>query len=530
MGSAYDVAIVGFGPVGAILANVLGKAGHSVLVLDKAADIYDKPRAINIDHEVMRVLQSIGLANETLKGTVQHPGTDFLGAEGETIKTFEPPTAPFPLYWPPNLMFVQPEFEPVIRAGAQRYAAVDVRRSTECIGLEDDGSEVRLALLAGGVAETVRASYVVACDGATSFVRKQLGIHHESLDFDEYWTVVDAWLLHDTPLPRRTTQYCRPDGPATYVVGPRNLRRWELKLLPGETPDDFADMGYLRQRMSAYVDVDALDLWRVATYRFHALIAKQWQKGRVFLAGDAAHQMPPFMAQGLCSGVRDVANLGWKLSGVLNANYMPSLLTTYEEERKPHIRTLTETTKRIGEIIGELDADAAARRDVTMLAQMRSGQTVSLRQALIPNLTTGLLGRSPGGGLAIRAGELFPQPQVRNLTHESCLLDDIVGERFLVLTSGEIVPTAPFGRLSSSVAVHLRLAAATGPFQSGSDLAELNGTLLNWMLQSRLQAVIVRPDRYVFGAAQSQAEFTALIEQLLAEIPFELQPSDVAIS
>jgi 3-(3-hydroxy-phenyl)propionate hydroxylase len=397
----YDAAIVGFGPVGAVLANILGKAGLRTLVLERMPDIYDKPRAINIDHEVMRILQTVDLADAVDAICTPHTGTEYRGIDDRLIKLFAPPKRPYPLGWTPNLMFVQPEFESVLRTGAARYADVDILLEHEALSIEQDAAQVRLAIknLVSGEQIAARARYVIACDGAGSPTRRLLGITQDNLDFDEWWTVVDAWLKPPAAVPKVTTQFCLPSGPVTYVVGPRNLRRWELKILPHEDPVGFESLDNVHRRLAPFVDTKQIDIWRAATYRFHALVAHEWRRARVFLAGDAAHQMPPFMAQGLCSGIRDAGNLGWKLSAVLQGHAAEPLLETYEIERKPHIRELVETTKQMGEIIGELDWGRARQRDATMGRSLDEGRTETLRQRYIPNLTQGLLARDTQGML-----------------------------------------------------------------------------------------------------------------------------------
>ncbi|WP_412065631.1 bifunctional 3-(3-hydroxy-phenyl)propionate/3-hydroxycinnamic acid hydroxylase [Rhizobium sp. SYY.PMSO] len=512
----YDVAIIGYGPVGALLANMLGQDGISVLAVDRMADIYDKPRAINIDHEVMRALQAVGLANEIEPRTISHPGTDFIGMNDRLIKAFEPPVKPYPLYWSPNLMFIQPEFEPVLRKGAERFANVSVRLSTTFVEAMQDACGVDVLLEQDGKRDIVRARYVIGCDGGASPIRKQLGLTQESLDFDEWWTVIDAWQTKPTALPRRTTQYCLPTGPATYVVGPKTLRRWEIKLMPGETPDDFADNEHVRKRLSAYVDPDAIDLWRVATYRFHALVAHDWQVGRIFLAGDAAHQMPPFMAQGLCSGFRDAINLNWKLSGVLRGRYDEALLSTYEEERKPHIRQLVATAKNLGEIIGELDVDKARVRDQILGDELDSGKAITLRQRLIPDLTAGIIARSASGQPAVAAGTLFPQPEVQTAVHDCVLLDDIIGEEFAVIAKKGSVITLPNG--SPHFGVHEVVPAGVVP-REPDEFVDLTGTLAAWMDANGSIAVIVRPDKYVYGIATTEDELARMLRDLSAAVP-----------
>jgi 3-(3-hydroxy-phenyl)propionate hydroxylase len=524
---SYDVAIVGFGPVGAILANLLGRDGLSLVIVDQMADIFDKPRAINIDHEVMRALQSVGLAAAVDRIVTPHLGTDFRGLDDRLIKIFEPIEPPFPLHWTPNVMFIQPEFEPILRDGARRFAGVDIHLGCKALRAEQVGDQVELDIEAqeGAPIQTLRANYLVACDGAASPIRKQLQIGQDSLDFDEWWTVVDAWLKWPTKLPRRTTQFCLPSMPTTYVVGPRQLRRWEFKQLPGEHPADFEDRDVVRRRLAPFVDPDAIDLWRVATYRFHALVARRWRQGRIFLAGDAAHQMPPFMAQGLCCGVRDAFNLGWKLSGVLRGAYPESLLDTYEQERKPNILELTAITKELGEIIGELDPAAAAERDQRLGEELDSGRSQTIRQKLIPDLTGGLIAQDEQGRPSAAAGSLLLQPEIRLADGTSALLDDVIGDRFAVITLG----LAPAEWLASAARRALaRFGAAVLALRPRHDhgdepggmavFTDMTGLLERWMVEGGIAAVIVRPDKFIFGVAGDAATLNSLCQDLEAAV------------
>ena len=522
----YDVVIIGYGPVGALLANLLGAAGRSVLVIDEMSDIYDKPRAINIDHEVMRVLQRVGLADAVEAMTIAYAGTDFLGMDGRPIRVFEPSAPPYPLHWPPNLLFIQPEFERLLRSGVDRFANVETRLEHKALDVWDgpDGAGLHFVGPHGEMRD-VTARYIVACDGAASPVRKQLAISQESLDFDEWWTVVDAWLKRDTPLPRRTTQFCWPSGPTTYVVGPRNLRRWELKLMPGEKPQDYENAETLRRRLAPFVDTDAIEIWRAATYRFHALVADKWRRGRIFLAGDAAHQTPPFMAQGLCSGFRDVANLSWKLIGALSGRLPESILSTYETERRPHIRELVSVTKALGKVIGELDVEAAQRRDLELGEALRAGKTIMVRQQLIPDLTEGVLARDRDGRPTRDSGGLFPQPRIRLADGRSLLLDDLVGDRFLLVVRGrgarawiEGTPSDLLARLQ-----WLALALVDDPQERRAasevqEFADEVGALDDWMRGKNCAAALVRPDKYVFGVADSSDALAEISSQLAMQV------------
>ena len=292
-----DVLISGYGPTGATLANLLGRRGHRVLVIDQAATIYDKPRAITADHEVFRVLQECGIAQEIAETTTPHPGTDYVGLQGQTIKRFYPAPPPNALGWEPSWMFVQPDLEAHMRKAVDKLPQVRSWLSHQLLDFAQDGKQVsaRIRRLNDGSETTVRARYLVAADGASSLVRKQLASPIEDLAFDEWWVVVDAWINGPIDLPERCVQYCRPTRPGTYIVGPGTLRRWEIKLLPHEDPAHYRDHHEAVWRMlGEFADTRSLEHCRTAVYRFHALVVQEWRQGRVFLAGDAAHQMPPF--------------------------------------------------------------------------------------------------------------------------------------------------------------------------------------------------------------------------------------------
>ena len=269
--------------------------------------------------------------------------------------------------------------------------------------MERDGEvEGQARDLATNEVRTLSAHYLLGCDGANSFVRKRLDVPYEDLAFDEWWMVVDVLLHGPVDLPAKCIQYCWPQRPATYVIGPGNLRRWEIKVLPGEDSAAFGNRDNVVKQLARFVDPTAIEVWRSAVYRFHALLAERWQCGRIILLGDAVHQTPPFLGQGMCAGIRDAANLAWKLALVLQGQADERLLASYEVERKPHVRTLVSLAKQFGEIIGELDPVAARARDAMLRGQLERGETETVRQRFIPGLTGGVIDKGPRGH-AVRA-------------------------------------------------------------------------------------------------------------------------------
>lgn len=516
----YDVAIVGYGPVGATLANLLARYGLRIAILDQAADIYDKPRAITLDHEVLRVFQSCGLSDEIEKRTAPHPGTHYLGVHGDVIKVFDPLPPPYPLGWVPTATFVQPEFEKLLRDKLAAYPKADVLLATRAVSFNEDPDGVSLTIepAAGGASRTLQARYLVACDGANSFVRKRLGVALDDLAFDEWWMVVDAFTSDVSKRPAKCFQYCRPSRPGTYLPGPGTLRRWEIKLLPGEDPVEFGKPDNVAKVLQDFTDTSDLEIWRSAVYRFHALLAQSWQSGRIFMMGDAAHQTPPFLGQGLCAGIRDAVNLAWKLAMVLDRRAAPALLESYELERKPHVAAIVAAAKEFGLIIGELDTAAAEARDARLIAELRSGKAETVRQKFIPNLQSGVIASG-----APTAGTLFVQPFVQRGYASIARLDDVLAPGFAIVAASAAIfaDMAPASLKTwqslggECVMVRSLADVSANDAPSGVQVwTEAETLLSDWLRREGVEAVIVRPDRYVFGGARTAADLDALVAAL----------------
>jgi 3-(3-hydroxy-phenyl)propionate hydroxylase len=349
-----DIAIVGYGPAGATLANLLGQSGISTLVLEREETAYHLPRAVHLDDEVMRVFDTIGLA-AAIEPTVHvSPGMRFMDAAGRGLLEWPRPKERTPQGWHASYRFHQPELECILRRGLQRFPSVSVRTRIEALAVDQDtdGVTVRCENLRTGQLERIRARYVVGCDGARSFIRRKIGETPDDMGFNEHWLVVDVLLNRPKPeLGDFSIQYCNPARSATYVRGTGNRRRWEIALHGDE---DYADMVCPERvwaLLAPWVLPDEATLERAACYRFQSIVARPWRLGRLLLAGDAAHQTPPFLGQGMCAGIRDVANLAWKMARVLRGKYDDSLLDSYETERAPHVREYIALAVRLGGLI-----------------------------------------------------------------------------------------------------------------------------------------------------------------------------------
>ena len=495
----FDIAIIGYGPAGATLANLLGQAGLSVLVLEKEAGIYPLPRAIHFDGEVMRIFQSAGLRKAV--EAISRPGLKgmhFVNAEGETLMIRGGTAAQGPHGCASNHYFHQPELEQVLRDGTARFANVQVRLRHEVTQITEAADHVRLAVtdLQGGSTAQIQARYVVGCDGARSLVRKVLGSPMTDLGLRQSWLVFDVVLKDNAPaLPDHTVQFCDPARPMTWCNVTGRRRRWEIMLMPGDDPARLVQPETLWQLVSRWMKPEHADIERAAIYTFHSLIAEGWRKGRLMLAGDSAHQTPPFLGQGMCAALRDVSNLAWKLEAVLRGRASEALLDTYESERSPHVHAFIELAVRLGDIIQATDPDKARERD----AKFKAGAP-EIFEFPSPRLGPGIL-----HGDTAPVGQPFPQP----VLGDGQLLDAHIGNRFAVIGQPAVVHG---------------VSDATRKRWQQNDVAVMatdEPALLEWLQRHDAGAIMLRPDRYILGLARKPGE----LDTVTACLPVaDLQP------
>jgi 3-(3-hydroxy-phenyl)propionate hydroxylase len=416
--------------------------------------------------------------------------------------------------WFPHYLFYQPELERALRAGMQRYAHVELRTRCSLVALEQDGELVRLTLQDEGedATQDVAARYVVGCDGASSTVRRLLGIGLEDGHFDEPWLVVDALMQRDVGLPEVSNMLCDPGRPTTLVPGPRNHRRWEFMLLPGEEPEAMQQTDKIHELLSRWAGPEDLTIVRAAVYRFHSLVAWQWRSGSVFLAGDAAHQTPPFLGQGMCHGIRDVENLVWKLGLVLERGASESVLDTYQVERQPHVQAIIREAVAAGREVCILDPVVAAERDTRIRAAAARGEAARGTWHALPPLREGLLSSaaSPLRGLPC------PQPVVE-WQGQRVLLDEVLGRGFsIVLAHGvaRALAAEHFEAFASLGGRMVCLGEAGPAAHAVRSIEDVTGVLDNWFGAAGVVAAIVRPDRYVFDTAARAEALPGLIDDL----------------
>ena len=490
-GCDYDVAIVGLGPTGATLGNLLAIQGLRVLVLERDKDIFALPRAVHFDGECMRVFQTLGIADALLPNLFVGPGMKFVNAQGKLLIDWQRTTSIGPHGWCASYKFHQPDLENALRERLAQQPNVEIRLRHEVFALDEtaDGVALRFEDTSCGKLGRATARYVVGCDGARSIARRFMGTELNDLKSHESWVVVDVMLNAPRPdLGDFSIQYCDPARPTTYTRGPGNRRRWEVMVMPGDDAMQLSSPEWLWDKLSRWISPADARLERSAVYTFHSVIANGWRRGRLLLAGDAAHQTPPFMGQGMAAGIRDASNLAWKLGAVLRDEATDALLDTYESERSPHAREFIETAVQLGAVIQTTHPELADTRDGEMTQAIRNFATPQ------PKLGPGAWVDDPSAS----AGRIAAQPRLEN----GHLLDDEVGYRFALITRPALVNECrDLPRLTARARVAL--------------VASDDASVRAWLESTGAVAVLLRPDRYVFGVAPDMRTLNDLLERIL---------------
>jgi 2-polyprenyl-6-methoxyphenol hydroxylase-like FAD-dependent oxidoreductase len=532
----YDVAIVGCGPVGSALAILLGQRGRRVIVLERWLEPYPLPRAVHFDHEIGRILQSCGLGAEL--AAISEPAEiyEWRNATGDTLLRFGR-VGTSASGWPESSMFNQPALEALLAARVEALPTVDLCRGVGVVGLrqmEEEGSTVGSVSLTCRGAEgdapladiTLAARYVVGCDGANSTVRSLVDVPVHDLGFFYDWLIVDLVLDEPRVFDPINLQICDPVRPTTAVSGGPGRRRWEFMRLPHEPLDELNDEATAWRLLEAWdITPTNATMERHTVYTFQARWAARWRTGRVFLAGDAAHLMPPFAGQGMCSGLRDAANLAWKLDLVIRGGADDVVLDTYERERMPNAEAVIEFSMALGKVICVPDADEAAARDEAMRAGVVEGQVSEVPP--LPAIDSGLITATPA------AGSLFLQGmvEVRGVGGEPTApeggrdrFDEMIGAgwHLLIADSGsarDLAIDRPLEMWFHGIGgqVHTISDAV------GSDLGDVDGDYGRWFARHDVHAVIQRPDFYVYGTApDATGGVAAAVDDLLRHLRDDL--------
>ena len=507
----FDVVQIGYGPVSEVLAAMLGRQGRRVAVFERWTQRYPLPRAVCIDHEMHRMLGAIGMGEQLPR--VSHPAPPYRWFNAEWQELLSIDWSAESISGGPAVHFVhQPTLEEMFDQAARAHPTVRVELGWEATAITQtaENAEITLRHVGTGAPRTVRARYVVGTDGANSTVRRAIGSDQEDRGFEADWLVIDVLpnpgVTLDIP---DAAQWCNPARPTTIVPGGVRdgvrFRRWEFMRLPHEAVAELETEAAAWALLAPWVRPDQATIVRHKVYTFRSLLAEHWRGGRLLLAGDSAHVMPPFMGQGMCSGLRDAWNLAWKLGLVLDGRADPALLDSYQTERRPHVGTIIDMSMYLGQVICQPDPDRAAERDRGFVDGTHPPPPP------FPHLVDGILQRAADGLPTPAAGLLSPHSRIRLRGREGWL-DDLVGTGFTLILRG---PAPPPTRHGAALLARLNIRVVALSSDGSSDL---DGRYDAFLREHGLVAMLVRPDFYLFGGAAELSEVDRLLQDLADQV------------
>lgn len=521
----YPVVVIGSGPIGLTLVNLLGVLGVRSLVVERNATTVQEPRAVSIDDESLRTMQAAGVVEEVAKFIVPGYGSHYYSPRRVRFAKVEPTGRPYG--YPRRNAFRQPILERQLKDALARFGHVEALYGWQLDRYEQSADRVTLDLIGpAGERRQATCDYLVGCDGAASRVREQQGIKLEGTTFDERWLIVD--LENNENTTEHTEVFCDKRRPCITLPGPDRTRRFEFKLVEGEKDEDLLDPAVVERLLRTHGADPAATIRRKVVYRFHARVAPRWSVGRVFFAGDAAHLTPPFAGQGMNSGIRDAHNLSWKLAAVLDGRIGPGLLGSYEQERRDHIWQMVHLALRMGRVMsppswlrGFLTQSGFLALNVWPPARDYVAQ---MKYKPPPRFNAGFL-VPDGKGRRTLIGRLLPQPPVRTADGRQALLDEVLGNRFALLLR-TARPAEDFARLRQPVwdalgaarVALLPMGAAAQAADGVEAATEMDGALDTALADYPRHALLLRPDHYVAAAIPlDDAEGTGrAVEALLA--------------
>ncbi|EPK7768355.1 bifunctional 3-(3-hydroxy-phenyl)propionate/3-hydroxycinnamic acid hydroxylase [Klebsiella oxytoca] len=510
-----QVAIAGAGPVGLTIANYLGQMGVSVVLIEKLESLIDYPRAIGIDDEALRAMQAVGLVDNVLPHTTPWHAMRFLTPKGRCFADIQPMTDEFG--WSRRNAFIQPQVDAVLYDGLSRFPHVRCLFSREVEAFSQNSDGVTLNVKgSGGERETVRADWLVACDGGASFIRRTLNIPFEGKTAPNQWIVID--IANDPLATPHVYLCCDPVRPYVSAALPHGVRRFEFMVMPGETEAQLSEPHKMRQLLSKVLpDPDNVELIRQRVYTHNARIAERFRVDRVLLAGDAAHIMPVWQGQGYNSGMRDAFNLAWKLALVVNGKAGEALLDSYQQERRDHAKAMIDLSVTAGNVLAPPKRWHGAVRDgiswlLNYLPPVKR-YFLEMRFKPMPQYRDGAL-LAEGEGKTSPVGKMFIQPKVTLETGQVTLFDEVIGARFAIiawgcnprwgLTDEQIARWRAVGvqfiQVVPEVQIHCDQDNVPGVIRVG----DTQNRLKNWFAQHDTAIAVVRPDRFVATVAIPQ--------------------------
>ena len=512
---AVDVLIVGAGPVGLTLANILGQHGVATTVVEQRRSLIDYPRGVGIDDESLRAFQGIALIDRILPHTNPDQIMRFVNGGGRVLAEIAPTEQPFG--WPRRNGFIQPLVDAELLAGLARFEHVSVRWGHALHALaEAPGGATATVTGLDGSSEKVAARYVVGCDGGRSTTRRLLGTTVEGTTSPTRWVVID---LRNDPLGRPNVYVgADPTRPFVSVSLAHGVRRFEFMIHDDEPDERLDDPAFLEELLADHVPYPArVDVIRKRVYTHHSRIAGGFRQGPVLLAGDAAHLMPVWQGQGYNSGIRDAANLGWKLALVTRGAAADALLDSYDAERRSHARAMIDLSTTVGRWVSPTSRRVAAVRDVIAAAASvvpaDKRYVVEMRFKPMPRYAGGAVSFAHAGPDDAAVGRQFVQPRVDTRDARGVRLDDVLGPWFSVLCWNN----DPLAVLGDEAGRWLDLGAKLVALRPSSQLhwpgddhdavevvGDATGALKRFFDGQRASVLFLRPDRFVAGACVAQ--------------------------
>lgn len=515
-----DVAILGGGPVGTLLAILLGRRGKKVALIERWKECYGRPRAVTYDHEIARILATLGIDSENDPAISYHDELYYWkNADGENIQIVDWQSTSAS-GWRVRYWFNQPDLENRLLNMARKIPSITDIRGWEAFELDEDGQGVTIGLRETAAAavgpdsgrRSVRARYVVGADGANSFVREAIGIESVDKGYFFNWLILDL-IPHEEYAARPAQwQLCDPKRPTTIVPGGPGRRRWEFMVLPGEDPKELAKPENAWKLLEPWgMTPGNATLERDAVYCFQARWAKEWRKGRCMIAGDAAHLMPPFAGEGMCAGLRDAFALGWRLDAILEGKCGDDVLDSYTTERKEHAKHYIEFSQELGKIICITDPEAAAERDRGMKADLAARNNKPVPTDVCQ------LGPGVWCGDTAHAGELSVQGVVEAKGQRG-RFDQVVGRGWIVMGLDRSPAQALRPDQVEAVEMLDGLTVKVGAPGTDCDAEDVEGTYAKWLKGIGTTFVVLRPDFYVAATADTPEDLRRRFDEVLSRL------------